>query len=357
MNAPWSGQPDLRALRPSHVHHGGCLIVGEIAQTHDGSLGAAHAFIDAIAEAGADAVKLQTHLAEHESTPSEPWRVPFSRQDASRYDYWQRMAFTDDQWHGLAQHAAERDLLFLSSPFSSAAVTLLEGLGVAAWKIASGEVANATLIDEVAATGKPVLLSSGLSTMAELDAAVARVRAAGAPVVVLQCATRYPCPPEHIGLEQLEVFRDRWGCAVGLSDHSATVWPSVLAASLGAAVVEVHVALSRKQFGPDVSSSVTTEELAELVAGVRFAETMAAHPIDKDVAAAEVADVRALFTRSVVAARQLSAGAVLTTEDLVAKKPGTGIPATELASLVGRRLARPVAHDQLLAAEDLEPPA
>ncbi len=355
VSAPWAGTPDLRSLRPSGAHRGGCLIVGEIAQTHDGSLGGAHALLDAIADAGADAVKLQTHLAEHESTPTEPWRVPFSAQDESRYAYWQRMAFSEDQWRGLAEHAADRDLLFLSSPFSHEAVALLDRLGMAAWKIASGEVGNAALLDEVAATGRPVLLSSGLSTYDELGAAVARVRAAGAPVVVLQCSTRYPCPPEHVGLEQLDVFRQRWGCAVGLSDHSATVWPSVLAAAQGAAMVEVHVALSRYQFGPDVSSSVTVEQLGALVEGVRFAEEMAAHPIDKDAAAAEVAEVRVLFTRSVVAAHDLPAGAVLAASDLVAKKPGTGLPADRLESLLGRRLARSVRHDQLLAEDDLEP--
>src|SRR6266542_3189685 len=116
-----------------------CLIIGEVAQAHDGSLGMAHAFIDAIAKAGADAVKLQTHIASAESTPAEPWRVKFSSQDATRYDYWKRMEFTKGQWQELRAHAAQRELLFLSSPFSHEAVELLEGVGVAAWKVASGE--------------------------------------------------------------------------------------------------------------------------------------------------------------------------------------------------------------------------
>src|SRR6059058_4469528 len=120
---PLPGQPDAR-----------CLIVGEVAQAHDGSLGTAHAFIDACARAGADAIKFQTHIATAESTPGEPWRVKFSRQDASRYDYWKRMEFTEEQWHGLKHHADERGLLFLSSPFSMEAVELLERVGVAAWK-------------------------------------------------------------------------------------------------------------------------------------------------------------------------------------------------------------------------------
>src|SRR5215813_11074319 len=149
-----------------------CLIVGEVAQAHDGSLGLAHAFIDAIAAAGADAVKFQTHIAAAESTPDEPWRVKFSPQDASRYEYWKRMEFTEEQWCGLKRHADEKGLLFLSSPFSLEAVDLLERVGVAAWKIASGEVGNAPMMDRIVGTKWPVLLSSGMSPLNELDDAV-----------------------------------------------------------------------------------------------------------------------------------------------------------------------------------------
>src|SRR5947207_6073547 len=137
-------------------------IVGEVAQAHDGSLGMAHAFIDAVARAGADAVKFQTHLAASESTPAEPWRTKFSPQDGSRYEYWKRMEFTPEQWSGLADHAHQCGLIFLSSPFSPDAVALLDRLGVPAWKVASGEVTNVPLLEAIARTGKPVLLSSGM---------------------------------------------------------------------------------------------------------------------------------------------------------------------------------------------------
>jgi N,N'-diacetyllegionaminate synthase len=124
-----------------------CLIIGEVAQAHDGSLGMAHAFIDAIANAGADAVKFQTHIAKAESTPAEPWRVKFSQQDATRMDYWRRMEFTGEQWSGLKRHAEERGLLFISSPFSVEAADLLDRLDIKLWKIASGEVNNQPLFD------------------------------------------------------------------------------------------------------------------------------------------------------------------------------------------------------------------
>lgn len=331
-----------------------CRIIGEVAQAHEGSLGMAHAFIDAIAAAGADAVKFQTHLAAAESTRSEPWRVPFSPQDASRYDYWRRMEFTEDQWAGLKRHADERGLLFLSSPFSMAAMDLLERVGVAAWKVASGETSNAPMLERMARSGLPVLVSSGLSDLDELDAAVALLGARGVTPTVLQCTSAYPCPPEKVGLNLIPFYRERYGCPVGLSDHSGRIYPGLAAATLGIAALEVHVTLSREMFGPDVAASITTAELADLVRGVRFIEAMCAHPVDKNAAAAELAPVRRLFTKSVAALRPLARGTVLTGECLTLKKPGTGIPPGRLPELIGRRVRRDIAPDELISDADLE---
>ena len=347
--APWlAWRQSLTSPPPTHD----CLVIGEVAQAHDGSLGTAHAFIDAIANAGADAVKFQTHIAAAESTPGEPWRVRFSPQDATRYDYWQRMEFTEDQWSGLKRHAQERGLLFLSSPFSTDAVELLTRVGVAAWKVASGEVANAELFEAMARTGLPLLLSSGMSDLAEIDAAVSRVTARALPLAVMQCTTAYPCPPEKVGLNLIPHFRTRYGTAVGLSDHSGTIFPSLAAATLGADVVEVHVTMSREAFGPDVPASVTTSELRQLIDGVRFIERMHRSPVDKDSTAQELTPLRRLFTRSVVARGDLPAGTVLRAEHLISKKPGTGIPASRMPELVGARLTRDVHADELLADTD-----
>ncbi len=330
-----------------------CLIIAEVAQAHDGSLGMAHAFIDAAARAGADAIKFQTHITAAESTPSEPWRVKFSYQDATRYDYWQRMEFTEEQWHGLKGHAEKRGLKFLSSPFSLEAVELLERVGVAAWKIASGEVNNTAMFERIGTTGLPVLLSTGMSSLSEIDAAVAQVKAYKLPLTVLQCTTMYPTPPEKIGLNLIPFFRERYNCSVGLSDHSGTIYPGLAAAVLGSEVLEVHLTLSREAFGPDVPASVTTAELAQLVNGIRFIERMRANPVDKEVMAHELAPVRDLFTKSLVARMDLPGGTVLKGEHLAIKKPGTGIPANRLAEVIGKRLRRTVKVDELLYEQDL----
>ncbi len=331
------------------------LVIGEVAQAHDGSLGMAHAFIDAVAAAQADAIKFQTHLASAESTAEETWRVKFSKQDADRQAYWKRMEFTESQWQGLKDHATERGLLFLSSPFSDEAVDLLSRLGVAAWKVASGEVSNHPMLDRMVATGLPMLVSTGVSGWAEIDEAVAHVKRGGCPLTVLQCTTHYPCGPTDIGLNLLPEFRDRYGCPVGLSDHSGTIYPSLAATAMGVAVLEVHVTMSREMFGPDVVASVTTAELRQLVEGVRFIEQMRAHPVDKDRAAERLSPVRQLFTKSLVLRRTLDAGTVLRAEDLTMKKPGTGIPPSELTRVVGSRLRHRVEADAILRESDLEP--
>ena len=336
------------------IRGGRCLIVGEVAQAHDGSLGMAHAFIDAIAAAGADAVKFQTHIARAESTPAEPWRVAFSPQDATRFDYWKRMEFSEEAWRGLKRHAVSRGLAFLSSPFSLAAVEMLDRVGVAAWKIASGETSNTALLERIAADGRPVLLSTGMSPIAEIDRAVAIIRGASAPLAVLQCTSAYPCPPEKVGLNMIPFLRERYGCAAGLSDHSGTIYPGIAAAVLGCDVLEVHVTLSREMFGPDVPASVTTSELAQLAAGVRFVEKAMENPVNKDSFAAEAEPLRKLFTKSLVARQDLSAGTSLAAEHLDARKPGTGIPAAGLDRVLGSRLLRDVKADELLRAEDVE---
>jgi N-acetylneuraminate synthase len=338
-----------RMVGPGHP----CLIIAEVAQAHDGSLGQAHRYIDAAARAGVDAVKFQTHIAHAESTPAETFRVPFSRQDASRYDYWKRMEFSADQWGELSAHAREAGLLFLSSAFSEEAVDLLSRVGMPAWKVGSGEVTNTPLIAYMASKGQPVLLSSGMSSWEDLDAAVATVRQAGVDVGVMQCTTSYPCPPEKVGLNVLDELRTRYGAPVGLSDHSARVETGLAAVALGASMLEFHVVFSRDSFGPDTSSSLTIDQTAQLVEGVRYIECMRDHPVDKGAIASSLHELKTLFGKSVVAATDLKQGHRLDRTDLALKKPGGGIPPAALSEVLGRTLARDVAEDTALGEEDL----
>lgn len=335
-----------------------CFVIGEVAMAHDGSLGTAHAFIDVVARSGADAVKFQTHIADAESTPREPWRVQFSPRDETRYEYWKRLEFSEREWGGLRRHAEDVGLVFLSSPFSLEAVELLERIGMPAWKIASGEMTHPVLLRRLAnGDGRPVLLSTGMVTEAELDAAVALLVERDTPFAVLQCTTAYPCPLERIGLNVLDEYRDRRRCPVGLSDHSGTIWPGLAAAARGADLIEVHVTLSRDAFGPDVPASLTPDELARLVEGVRAADTMLAHPVEKpaDAAAidAETATLRRTFGKSIFAAIALPAGTVLRVEQLDVKKPVVGVSASRIDEVSGRTIARSLDAGDPIRQEDL----
>lgn len=328
------------------------FIIGEVAQAHDGSLNTAHAFINAIADAGADAVKFQTHIAEAESTAEETFRKGSPWIEESKAQFWQRTGFEEEEWKGLAAHAAERNLIFLSSPFSVEATDLLERVGVPAWKIASGEVTNFQMFERMAETGKPILLSAGMSDWAEQDKVVKFIQGLDAPLALFQCTTAYPCPPEEVGLNLMTELRERYELPVGLSDHSGKIFSGLAAASLGANMIEVHVTLSREMYGTSVDASLTPAEMAELVKGVRFIESMLGSPVDKDQMAARKAKLRPVFFRSVVAKEDLKAGTVLQKANLTTKKPGTGISAEMLNELVGRKLASDVAGDQLLSEKD-----
>ena len=331
----------------------GCAVIAEVAQSHDGHLDAAHGYIDAIAEAGAHGVKFQTHIAAAESTPHEPWRVAFSAQDRSRFDYWKRMEFSEEEWAALRAHAAEKNLLFLSSPFSNEAVDLLERIGVDGWKVASGEVGTLPMLGKIVVTGKPVLLSTGMSPWAEIDAAVDVLRGGKGAFAVMQCTSIYPTPPEKTGLNVISELRQRYDCAVGLSDHSGVIYSALAAAAEGIEVLELHVTFDREGSGPDVPASVTFEELGQVMEGIRFVETARRHPLDKDAQARELEDLRAIFNKSIVAATDLAAGTVLTSGHLCLKKPGSGLPAARMDEVVGRALKRNVEKDALLSEDDL----
>lgn len=331
-----------------------CLIIADVAQTHDGSLGCAHAFIDAVACTGADAIKFQTHIADAESTPNEPWRMKFSLQDKTRYDYWKRMEFTEEQWIGLRKHAEEAGLKFLSTPFSMDAFYLLNDIGVCAWKVGSGEVNNEPMIKAMAETGLPLILSTGMSTLSEIDKAVVIARQFDIDLTILQCSTSYPCPPEQVGLNMLAFFRERYGCRVGLSDHSGELYTGLAAVSLGSDMIEVHVTLSREMFGPDVSSSLTTTELKQLVSGVRFIEKILDNPVDKDVLAADKETLKKMFGKSIVAAVDLAQGTILESAHLALKKPGTGLGPNMLTSVLGRKLKKTIHVNEQISEDDYE---
>ncbi len=331
-----------------------CLLLAEVGQAHNGSFELAREYVAAVAEAGADAVKFQTHLAACESTLDEPFRVAMGGRDRTRYDYWKRMEFTETQWRELAEGAREKGLIFLSSAFSPEAVELLSRVGMPAWKLGSGEFRSFELLQAIRKSGGPVLLSTGMSRYEEIGAMVAQLREQGIAHALMQCTSKYPTALEEVGLNVLRELRGRFGCPVGLSDHSGTLHPGLAAMAQGADLLEVHVVLDRSQTGPDASSSLTPAEIRMLADARDAFARMARSPVDKNRMAEELADMRGLFGKSVAPARALAAGTVLTEEMLVARKPGTGIPYAERDRLVGRKLKVAVDPLRLLGGKDID---
>jgi N,N'-diacetyllegionaminate synthase len=329
-------------------------IIGEISQNHDGSLGMCHAYIDALADAGVDAVKFQTHIAAEESTIDEQFRVRFSFQDATRYDYWRRMEFTEPQWLELKNHAESRNIGFLSTPFSVAAVQLLTRIGIQAWKVGSGDTMTSEIIRTILETKKPIIVSTGMSTWAEIDATVNRLRTNQSGVALMQCTSKYPTPLTDVGLNNLIELKNRYGYRVGLSDHSGSTSPSLAAIARGFNLIEIHATFDRRMFGPDVRASLTIEEIASITRFAADLRTMDTYPVNKDAMSAELERNKILFGRSVALNRNLPSGHILEEKDLAPKKPGNGIQWSDKGQLVGKVLRRDVPSNRLLRIEDLE---
>lgn len=327
-------------------------VIAEIGSVHDGSFGNACKLIELAARCGADVVKFQAHISSAETLRNAP--MPSYFRGEPRYEYFERTAFSPAQWRELREECGRHGVEFLSSPFSIAAVDLLEEIGAGIYKVPSGEVSNRPLLEYLAALGKPVLLSSGMSSWTELDQAVEILRDR-VELNIMQCTSAYPCPPERAGLNVLAEMRQRYGEGVtlGFSDHTAGVAAGPAAAALGAKVIEKHLTFSRAMYGSDAANALEPDDFALYCRSVREVWTMLSHPVDKDDVA-PYQDMKRLFEKSIVAARPIAAGSPLTRTDLDFKKPGDGIPAAQYETLIGRRARRDLPTDHKFSQEDFE---
>jgi len=330
------------------------MIIAEIAQAHDGSVGILHSYIDALAKTGVDAVKFQTHIAEAESSAFEVFRVPFSYVDKTRYDYWKRMELTTEQWVEVKNHCERVELQFISSPFSCKAVDVLEAAGVDKYKVGSGEVNNLLLLERISLTGKPAIISSGMSTMEELERAVNFFKGKKTDVSVLQCTTAYPTVPAQWGLHIIKELKERFNIKTGFSDHSGDITACLAATAVGAELLEFHVVFDKRMFGPDAKASIEIDEVAKLVQGVREIRTSLANSFNKDDQAKELIDLKKMFGKSLCINKNLPANHTIGVEDLEAKKPfGHGIEPERYTEIIGKKLRKAMHQWDFLNTEDL----
>ena len=328
-------------------------VIAEVGQAHDGSLGAAHAYVELAKKVGADAIKFQMHFADVESGPEETWRVNFSYQDVTRYDYWKRMEFTLDQWSELAKHCEAVGLEFVCSAFSQTAALELKKLGMRIFKVASGETNNSLFLDLLNGIAKHVILSSGMSSYDEIESALSHFSDSNQRVSLLQCTTEYPVALENIGLENLNAFSQLFDVAhLGLSDHSGTIAPALLAYGKGARIFENHICLHKSQFGPDTPASLEPAEFENLINQLRAFEIMNNSTYDKN--AVDHSENKVRFGKSLSLRNDLQKGAKITFDDLETRKPaGFGINPEMYKSVLGKRLTSDKGQNEFLRHEDL----
>lgn len=327
--------------------------IAEIGQAHNGNIDTLHAYIDAVATTGVDAIKFQTHIAIAESSIYEPFRVKFSTQDKTRFDYWKRMEFTLEQWVEIGSHCRQVGLKYISSPFSNTAVDVLEAAKVEVYKVGSGEVNNFLLLKKIVDTQKPIIISSGMSSFEELDKMVAFLKHYKANFSILQCTTSYPTHPKDYGFNVISELKERYKVKIGFSDHSGTIAAGIAATALGADILEFHVVFDKAQFGPDVTSSITVEETKQLVVAVKQISKALKHPVNKRDNSS-FTDLKQIFEKSLAVNKNLQKGHLLHFEDLEAKKPkGYGIAAAYFEKIIGRELSRNLKQWEFLNEDDL----
>ena len=316
-----------------------CFIIGEAGVNHNGSLELARELVDIAVNAGCDAVKFQTFKSEKVCSPfasKAEYQLETTGAEESQLEMVRKLELPFNAFSELHHYCRERNIIFLSTPFDYESAEFLAGLPVPAFKIPSGELTNLLFIEEVARKGRPLIVSTGMATMEEVAIAVQVIRAAGNPhMVLLQCVSNYPASPSSMNLRAMRTLEDAFGVAIGLSDHTVGTEVAFAAVALGACVVEKHFTLSHDLPGPDHRASLEPQELSHLVRGIRNVEAALGDGIKRP--AAEELDTAAVARRSLVAARFIPEGAVLTLDMIDILRPGTGLPPSMRLQLLGRR--------------------
>jgi N,N'-diacetyllegionaminate synthase len=331
------------------------FIIAEAGVNHNGDMDLAKRLIEVAAAAGVDAVKFQTlNAARYISryAPKARYQLAVTNEDESQVEMVSKYELSREQHVELMQCCAERNLHFFSTAFDELGVDLLAELGVACFKIPSGEITNLPLIEHIAAKGKPVILSTGMSSIGEVEKAVATMAINGVrDIALLHCVSNYPALPEDANLRAMQTMERAFNLPVGYSDHTSGVEIAVAAVALGACIIEKHFTIDNELPGPDHQASLEPDELRSLVISVRNVEVGLGDGVKRSMPSEN--NTRDVARKSLVAARPLKVDEVLDREAIAIKRPGTGISPVELDYVLGRRLKRDVEEDEPLAWEIL----
>jgi N,N'-diacetyllegionaminate synthase len=332
------------------------FIIAEAGVNHNSDLQIAEEMVDVAAEAGADAVKFQTFRADElvsAAAPKARYQIENAGEGESQFEMIKRLELSPDAHRKLIERCHARGIMFLSTPFDFPSADLLESLSVPAYKVPSGEITNWPFLEHIASKGKPVILSTGMSDLYEVEQAVKVLRAAGcSELLILHATSSYPAPAASANLRAMQTLSDSFHTPVGLSDHTLGIEVAIAATALGACILEKHFTLDRSLAGPDHKASLEPPELRSLVHGVRTVESALGDGRKQPMPSEE--DVRQVARRSIVARRTIPSGTLIVRDLLAFKRPGTGIPPSKLGGVIGRRTTRIIPADTLIRFEDLE---
>lgn len=338
--------------------HSDVFIIAEAGVNHNQRLDLALQLVDIAADSGADAVKFQTFKAEDvvtEEGEMASYQKKNIGQEKTQREMLRELELPDDFYGPIIKRCTEKNVLFLSTPHGGKkSVDFLESLGVKAYKIGSGDLTNYILLDRVAKTGKPVILSSGMATLDEVKDAISFVKSKGnSQLAVLHCTTNYPCPPAEVNLLAMKTMMDELDVPVGYSDHTVGIQVAIMAATLGAAIYECHFTIDKMLPGPDHIASVEPDELKSRIAAIRAVPIILGRA-EKAPNPSELTSMVKLVRRSVVAALDLEPGHVISEEDIEAKRPGTGDSPTEYEKFLGKKVKNSIKTDQQIIFDDIE---
>lgn len=326
------------------------FIIAEAGVNHNGSMETAKKLIDAAKKAGASAVKFQTFISENlvsKIAKKAEYQEKQTGSSESQLDMIKKLELSFNDFKELKAYCDKTDIMFLSTPFDIESIDFLAGLNIPIWKIPSGEITNLPYLEHIASYKKPVILSTGMSTMEEIQAAIEVLNNGGTKdITLLHCTTEYPAILSDINLKAMETMRRKFNLPVGYSDHTEGIEVAVAACALGAAIIEKHFTLDKNMEGPDHKASLEPNELAALVSAVENVNTALGdgdkHPFKMEIKNAAVA------RKSIVAKADISKGEILTENNITVKRPGTGISPMEWHRIIGTRAIRDFAEDELI---------
>ena len=332
-----------------------CFIIAEAGVNHNGDVSLARKLVDAAGKAGADAVKFQTFTAEAivtRNAEKAPYQKEVNGAGESQYDMLKKLELSEEAHRDLKNYAEKQGIIFLSTPYDNSSIDFLAELGVAAFKVSSADITNLPLLAHMASRKLPVILSTGMATLEEIREALAALEKGGArDIALLHCNFNYPARAEDANLRVMDTLQQEFARPVGYSDHTLGIEVSLAAAARGARIIEKHFTLDRKLPGPDQRVSLEPGELKNMVTMIRNIEKSLGTPV-KRITDEELANQK-VCRRSIVAAKDIPEGAVISADMLTAKRPGTGILPKYTESIIGRKALRTVLKDELLNWESI----